>query len=376
MIPWTTFDKRRILTVDDSRAVRIFLSEVLAAHGARVDEAATGAEALERCGSGAGYDLILLDLLLPDIDGIDVLRKIREVDDETPVVMLTGAGGLHSATAAVRQGADGYIEKQHLDISSDEAAFLYALQQAVEHRAGHVAQRQLQEMKADFYSMVTHDLRNPAGNVWSVIRMLLSGKAGPLTPRQEQLLTVAQTSAGKLVGLIDDYLDFSAIDAGFLRLELGDVELRDVVRASLRQAEPQVEVRQQTLRVHLPDDAVAARVDAARLGQVLDNLVSNAVKYTPDGGSIDVSLEVHGQVAVLRVRDTGKGISPEEQSHLFTRYHRGRGDATRGIRGTGLGLVIVKEIVEAHGGTVGLESEGVPGKGATFSVAVPLAPVA
>jgi signal transduction histidine kinase len=374
MTPWTTFENRRVLTVDDSRAVRIFLSEVLASHGAWVDEAGTGEEALRLCGEGKGYDLILLDLHLPDTDGIEVLRRIREDDDTTPVVMLTGSGGIQTATAAVRQGADGYIEKQHLDISGDEGSFLYALGQAVEHRAGHVAQRQLQEMKADFYSMVTHDLRNPAGNVWGAVRMLLSGKAGPLNPQQEQLLSLAHSSAGKLVGLIDDYLDFAAIDAGFLRLDVRDAELAEVVRASARQAGPQAVVRRQTLRVVLPDEPVPARVDPARLEQVLDNLLSNAVKYTPDGGTIEVALEADAERAVFRVRDDGNGIAPDQQSALFARYQRVPGEATRGIRGTGLGLLIVKEIVEGHGGTVRVESDGVPGRGTTFTVTIPLVP--
>ncbi|MBV9774634.1 MAG: hybrid sensor histidine kinase/response regulator [Gemmatimonadetes bacterium] len=371
MSSWTDFQNRRILTVDDSRAVRIFLLDILTQHGAEVEEAASGREALERWASGGRYDLVLLDLILPDLDGIEVLRQIRQTDSETPVVVLTGAGGIESATAAVRQGADGYIEKQHLDAEGDATAFLYALQQAVEHRAGFVAQQQLQEMKADFYSMVTHDLRNPAGNVWGVIRMLLSGKAGPLTPRQEQLLGIAQTSASRLVGLINDYLDFAKLDAGFLRLDRRDAELCEVVRAGVLQAEPQAQVRQQTLSVTLPRESIPAHVDPERLEQVLDNLISNAIKYTPDGGGIEVALERRGEEALLRVRDTGQGIPPEQLPALFAKYHRVPGEATRGIQGTGLGLLIVKEIVEAHGGTVHAESEG-RGQGTTFVVAIPL----
>lgn len=365
------FQNRRILTVDDSRAVRVFLLEILTQHGAGVEEAASGGEALERWAAGGKYDLVILDLVLPDMDGIEVLRQIRLRDPETPVVVLTGAGGIESATAAVRQGADGYIEKQHLDAEGNATAFLYALQQAVEHRAGFVAQRQLQETKADFYSMVTHDLRNPAGNVWGVIRMLLSGRAGPLTPRQEQLLGIAQTSASKLVGLINDYLDFAKLDAGFLRLDRRDAELGEVVRASVRQAEPQAQVRQQTLSVSLPPEPVPAYVDPERLEQVLDNLISNAIKYTPDGGHIGVELERSAAEALLRVRDSGQGIPPEQLPALFTKYHRVPGEATRGIQGTGLGLLIVKEIVEAHGGTVRAESEG-RGRGTTFVVSIPL----
>ena len=368
--PWNSFTDARVLTVDDSRAVRVFLWEILTRHGARVDEAATGTEALERA-AAEHYDLILLDLILPDVDGIEVLSRIRERDDETPIVMLTGAGGVESATAAVRQGADGYIEKQHLDAGGDDTAFVHALRQAVEHRAGFVAQKQLQQLKADFYSMVTHDLRNPAGNVWGIVRMLLSGKAGPLTPQQTQLLGIAQSSASKLVGLINDYLDYAKIDAGFLRLEPRDAELTEVVRASIRQAEPQAEVRGQTLEVSLPGEPVAARVDPERLEQVLDNLVSNAIKYTPDGGRIAVALERHDGEAVLRVSDTGRGIPPGEISALFGRYHRVPGETTRQIKGTGLGLLIVKQIVEAHGGTVCADSEG-EGKGTTFTVTLPL----
>jgi signal transduction histidine kinase len=206
--------------------------------------------------------------------------------------------------------------------------------------------------------------------------MLLSGKAGPLNPQQEQLLSLAHSSAGKLVGLIDDYLDFAAIDAGFLRLDVRDAELAEVVRASARQATPQAVVRRQTLRVVLPDEPVPARVDPARLEQVLDNLLSNAVKYTPDGGTIEVALEADAERAVFRVRDDGNGIAPDQQSALFARYQRVPGEATRGIRGTGLGLLIVKEIVEGHGGTVRVESDGVPGRGTVFTVTIPLVPAA
>jgi two-component system sensor histidine kinase VicK len=117
-------------------------------------------------------------------------------------------------------------------------------------------------------------------------------------------------------------------------------------------------------------------VDPKRLEQVLDNLVSNAVKYTPDGGSIEVSLEADAARAVFRVRDDGKGIPPEQQPLLFARYQRVHGEATRGIQGTGLGLLIVKEIAEAHGGTVCVASEGVPGRGTVFTVTIPLAPAA
>jgi signal transduction histidine kinase len=350
----------------------IVLSSLLSAHGAQVLEAENGREAMALCDSDRKFDLIILDLLLPDVDGIQVLKYIRERDDESAIVMLTGMGGIKSAIAAVQQGADGYIEKRDLSVGGDFTEFFYALQQALQHRAGLVAQKQLHKVRADFYSMVTHDLRNPASAAVLAIKLLLEGQSGSLTDEQRELLTLADSSAHQLLSLINDYLDFAKIDAGYLRLEPREAELCNVVASSAELARLQAHVKRQTLIMDLPAEPFYARVDAERLKQVLDNLISNAVKYTPDAGRITVQLRSEAGQAVLRVSDTGQGISPTELSALFTKYHRLPGEATRGIHGTGLGLLIVKEIVEAHGGSVSAASEGIPGRGATFTVRIPL----
>jgi len=176
--PQTAFHLKRVLTVDDSVTIRAFLSSLLSAHGAQVLEAENGREAMALCDSDRKFDLIILDLLLPDVDGIQVLKYIRERDDESTIVMLTGMGGIKSAIAAVQQGADGYIEKRDLSVGGDFTEFFYALQQALQHRAGLVAQKQLHKVRADFYSMVTHDLRNPASAAVLAIKLLLEGQSG------------------------------------------------------------------------------------------------------------------------------------------------------------------------------------------------------
>ena len=153
------FEGKRVLTVDDSATIRVFLHTLLQARGAQVEEAANGQQAVALWDAGHQYDLVILDLLLPDTDGIKLLQRLREHDDESAVVMLTGMGGIKSATAAVQKGADGYIEKQDLSVGGDSTEFFYALEQAMDRRDGIVAQKQLQQVKADFYSMVTHDLR-------------------------------------------------------------------------------------------------------------------------------------------------------------------------------------------------------------------------
>ncbi len=371
---------KRILAVDDSAAIRSYLRTILTPQCASVDVAASGREALEMYASDEPYDLIMLDLILPDMNGIEILDHIRQEDDETTVVILTGVGGVKSAIAAVRRGADAYVEKQDIAVGSDLTGFFYVLEQALEHRAGLVARRQLQEVKTDFYSMVTHGLRNPASAILTATRALIEdATVGPLTPEQAEFIHIIQQSANKMIKLVSEYLDFAKIDAGYLQIKLDDVELREIVEASMLLIRLQSKSKNQTLTLDLPPDPVPARADAEWLLQILDNLLSNAVKYTPEGGHITVQLRVEdGQAlsadrqAVFRVSDTGIGIPPAQLPALFTKYHRVPGEATVGIYGTGLGLLIVKEIVEAHGGTVRAESEGVRRKGTTFIVSIPL----
>jgi signal transduction histidine kinase len=368
------FENKRILTVDDSATIRIFLRNLLQARGAVVEEASSGEEAIALWRSGKEYDLVILDLLLPDSDGISLLQFLRQTNDKSAVVMLTGMGGIKSAMAAVQQGADGYLEKKDLSVGGDSAEFFYALEQAMDRRDGIVAQKQLQQVKADFYSMVTHDLRNPAGVITLSLSMLLDEGAGPLAPDQHELVRMAQAASNKMLGLINDYLDYAKIDAGYLRLDLAAADLCEVVQSCIHLAEVQTRSRQQTLSVDLPVEPLLARADGERLKQVVDNLLSNAIKYTPEGGQISIKLtrDAERDQAVFRISDTGRGIPKEQLPMLFTKYHRVPGQATRGIKGTGLGLLIVKEIVEAHGGNVQADSEGIPGRGTTFIVRIPL----
>ncbi|MBI5961275.1 MAG: response regulator [Chloroflexi bacterium] len=366
------FTDKTILTIDDSDTIRTYLRNVLTSKGAMVDGASAGHDGL-MMSTQKQYDLILLDLLMPDIDGIEVLKQIRATNEESTVVMLTGHGGIKSAISAVQMGADGYILKQEITSTArDHVEFVYALEQAMEHRAGIVAQKQLEQVRADFYSMVTHDLRNPTTMILLASVMMTDGSVEPLTDNQLELVVLIQNAGNRLIQLINDYLDFAKIDAGYLRLTLAEVDLRQVVESSAIFSRLQAHAKQQTLTLDVPEVPVMALVDAERLKQVLDNLLSNAIKYTPEDGQIVLQLCVESGQAIFRVKDSGAGISPAQIPMLFTKYHRVPGESTRGIQGTGLGLLIVKEIVEAHRGTVIAESEGIAGRGTTFTISLPL----
>ncbi len=366
---------KRVLIIDDSATVRNYLQTYLTSMGAVTDSAATGHEGLAKCAEPP-YDLVLLDILLPDIDGIEVLKQIRERNEISTVIMITGHGGVKSAIAAIQLGADGYLQKQEITSTRDDhTEFLYAIEQALEHRAGIVAQKQLQEIRADFYSMVTHDLRSPTSTILTAAEMLDQDHAQqqPFSSEQQQLVRLIHKAANKLFRLINDYLEFAKIEAGYLRLNLEEVELRQLVESSAELAQLQAQAKQQSLTLDLPPTPVYACVDAERLTQVFDNLLSNAIKYTPNGGQITVKMQVRPEdkAVEFRIIDTGLGIPTQYLPALFTKYHRVPGEAARGIHGSGLGLLIVKEIVTAHGGTVHAESQGAD-QGSTFVIILPL----
>ena len=184
---------------------------------------------------------------------------------------------------------------------------------------------------------------------------------------------VALRSAEKFVSLINDYLDYAKIDAGYLRLERVECDLAEIIHSSADQAVTQAELKHQRIDVSVSAN-LPAFVDARKLEQVLDNLISNAIKYTPDGGTITITAESAGDRATVRVADTGQGITPAQLGQLFSKYHRVPGQETAKIQGTGLGLLITKEIVEAHGGTARAESSGIAGEGSVFIVELPLRP--
>lgn len=340
--------------------------------------------------------VILLDLVMPGADGLEILRRLRsnKATAETPVIVLSTKEDARVKQEAFTFGASDYLVKlpdrvellarvrYHSKACLNQrrraqiATALLASQRALAERVSQLQHaleeiESLQEAKADFYSMVTHDLRNPAGNVRVATKMLLDEKAGPLTPKQRQFVEIAANAGTKLMRLITDYLDFAKIDAGYLRLERTSVNAVSVARSAAENISLQAAVKHQELLLHLPESDVYIDADGGKLEQTLENLLSNAVKYTGEGGTITLSLDFDSERVRFGVRDTGAGIDPEHIPTLFAKYHRLNAQVTRATGGTGLGLLIAKEIVEAHGGRISATSTGVPGEGTLFVVEIP-----
>jgi PAS domain S-box-containing protein len=260
---------------------------------------------------------------------------------------------------------------EHLRVAIEQAEAAEALQRDLLAREREVVERltQLDRDKNDFVSSVSHELRTPVTSMLGYLELLNDGDAGPLNGQQERMLEVVERNSRRLLSRIEDLLTVSGLEAGKMRLNLADLSMPALIGSALSAMSPAITDGELEVTVHVADDAVTARGDAEKLDRVLINLLSNAVKFTPAGGHISVTVTRRGDALELVVDDTGVGIAPEEQERVFERFFRSSHAQEMAVAGTGLGLVIVKGIVELHGGTVTLRST--PGVGTDVTVVIP-----
>ena len=363
----STFENALVLSVDDNEASRYAIGRTLRQAGFRVIEAGTGMEALARARDNTP-DLILLDVKLPDIDGFEVSRRLKAdaVTASIPVLQITAT---YSSTEhwaqALNAGADGYLTHPAEPIVL--LATIRALLRARE------AERQLREanrLKDDFLATLSHELRTPLNAIVGWAHVLRTPNLDPaVTLRAVESI---QRNAEAQTRLIADILDVSRIVTGKLRIESRRVELARVVEAALETVRPSAVARQVTLESALDAQAIV-QGDPNRLQQISWNLLTNAVKFTPAGGTVRVFVRRQAPNVQLVVEDTGIGIDAAFMPFVFDRFRQADASMTRTVSGLGLGLALVNDLVQIHGGTVRAESAGV-GQGARFSVSLPEAP--
>lgn len=233
------------------------------------------------------------------------------------------------------------------------------------------AEAEAERVKQDFVSMVGHELRTPLTLIRTTIDLLNEGDAGALNDTQQRIVEVLHANTDRLMALISDLLDMSALDSGRMQIQPESIDIVTVVAEAVTDAQPTAQAKDHRLSARLPDDLLAF-ADRRRVLQVLANLVNNAVKYTPPGGNIEVSVEQREGSVEVRVRDNGIGIPVTEQTQLFEKFFRtSTGRRTTG--GTGLGLAIARSLIELHGGSIWVESDGE--SGSTFAFTLPTRPI-
>jgi signal transduction histidine kinase len=367
-------DTLRVLVVDDETGMRLAIARVLSTFTVKpgddaatisfeVQTAETGEEALERIAE-ATPDILLLDLKLPGISGLDVLRHVNERGLPTLTVMITAYATLETAIDATKQGAHDFLPKP---FTPDELRV--AVRRVVKHLVVQRQARRLAEEKRQvrfqFISVLGHELKAPLAAIEGFLQILKDGTAGSDPAVQQQILDRALARSGGMRRLIAELLDLTRIESGQKRREFTDVDVREVAQAALDMVAAPASERKITLALHAPAQ-VPAHADRGELEILFNNLVSNAVKYNRDGGRVDVTIEPTGTGLRLEVADTGIGLSPEEASRLFQDFVRIRNDRTRTIPGTGLGLSIVRKLAQLYGGDVTVHSK--PNVGSRFVV--------
>jgi PAS domain S-box-containing protein len=230
--------------------------------------------------------------------------------------------------------------------------------------------RELGAMKDDFVALVSHELRTPLTSIRGYLELVLDGQPSGVTKENAEFLGIVNRNAARLERLVDDLLFMARLGSGKLELSLQDTDLAELARESVSAATPRASAQAVELECAI-EEVPAVRGDPGRLGQLLDNLISNAVKFTPDGGHVDVRVFPQNGDVAIEVADTGIGISAKEQTQLFQKFFRTSAAGERAIQGTGLGLSISKAIVEAHAGRIELESE--ESVGTTIRVLLPVA---
>jgi signal transduction histidine kinase len=233
--------------------------------------------------------------------------------------------------------------------------------------------QELDRMKSAFVGSVSHELRTPLTAIKGYAEFLEDGIGGALPPEQLNFVGEILQGAARLERLVDDLLDFARLESGAFKLVLAEGDLVAKVRAIAHASKPQAAERAITLTLNVPEAAVPLQMDAGRIEQVLNNLVGNALKFTPPGGRVTVTVRPGADAVRVEVADTGDGIAPGHLPHLFDRFYQVDNTSTRQVGGTGLGLAISKALVEAHGGHIGVEST--PGAGSTFWFSLPTAAV-
>ena len=230
--------------------------------------------------------------------------------------------------------------------------------------------REFARLKDEFVGLISHELRTPLSSILGYLELMRDDDESPLSEEQLQYLGVAERNAHRLLRLVGDLLFTAQVESGRFPIDIKDAELRSVVAASVESANPVASNAGVTLVSDVPDAPVLVRGDPVRLGQAVDNLVSNALKFTPSGGTVTVSLAREGDEAVIAVTDTGIGIPAVELSQLSQRFFRASTATRNAVPGVGLGLTITKAIVTAHGGRLDIQSE--EGVGTSISLRLPV----
>lgn len=380
-----TLDK--ILIVDDEpeivRSLKLYLDDA----GYTSSLASDGSAALDMLVDEKDYTVVLLDINMPGLDGVTVLKRLQDAGSDTAVIMMSGHGSEELAVECMRNGAEDYISKP---FALED--LLQRIERAHAHRRERIEKRQLKQEKEDFILMLSHDMKNPLTAVIGSIDIIREECLGPVNEEQAEYLQSAIDSCNEVVIMIDNLLDIRKFEAGKIQMAIHPYNAHELISRVASQFARPAKHDGIELSVDLEPCTSEIAVDKNAFTRVLGNLLGNALKFTPEGGKITVSCRYiqedkisslkipyyapvphnfleRGCLVRLTVRDTGNGIPPDELERIFHRYTQFTRKTDRELGGAGLGLAYCKLAIESFNGMIWAESEN--GQGSEFVILLP-----
>jgi two-component system sensor histidine kinase/response regulator len=358
-----------IFVIDDDAIIRLSCEQILRKSGFEVKTFGNGHEGIERL-KEVRPPLLVVDIKMPELDGFEVIKRVRKIDPEVVIIVITGYATIETAVDAMKMGAYDFLPKpftpNELRLIIERGFERWRLVQEAK-----LLRKQKEEVERKFITLVSHQLKGPLGAVKQYLDVLSYTCRNQLSEDTREWISRSQMRIEEMIGLIQDWLMLAKVDGGALCDISAASDVGRIVESIIRehQALPSSDVR---MGAEIPQDLPRARGDAVSLNMLIGNLVSNAVKYNKPGGKVVVRASADAKWITLEVRDTGIGIPQELRSHLFEEFYRVKTPETQDIPGTGLGLVICKKILDELGGSIAVDSH--EGAYSVFTVKLPVAP--
>ncbi|MGO8987535.1 MAG: ATP-binding protein [bacterium] len=377
----------RILIVDDEKEIRGFLSKALSRLGGfQVELAESGEDALQKMEKDP-FDLVLTDLKMPKMDGLQLISEIAKSKPETLTIMMTGHGTIDSALTAMKRGASDYLMKPlNLDelivrirkVLEEKQRFVRLRDFADQLEKANQELRRIDSMKSEFVSVASHELRTPLAAIKNAVQLVLKGTAGNINENQSKFLSMAERNINRLTNILNDLLNLSRIESGRIEMKFENIGLKGIIELTASSLKPHADGKSIKIDMEINEPLPPIYADPEKMEQILTNLIGNAIKFTPEGGRILIAAQFlphdgksgYGDRVTVSVKDTGIGIPSDHLDAIFEKFHQVESSLQRSVSGTGLGLAITKGLVEAHQGKIWVESE--LGKGSTFTFSLPI----
>ncbi|MCP4146745.1 MAG: response regulator [bacterium] len=374
-----TLEESIILVVDDENLARTIMTEILQEEQHSVIPAKNGLDALEQLEKNPTIDMIVSDMNMPGMNGLELIKELKKRERDVPVIILTSNDQISIAVEALKSGASDYLLKDEnidrtLSLSVERVREKRRLknelaQKNIQLKKSNCELLELNDLKNEFLGIAAHDMRNPVTVIGEISEILLDEGPGALTEEQKELLEMINEASEGMLTLLNNLLDVSKIESGKLEIKIRKTSFKKILSVTVKLNKLLARKKDITFNTNIPE-IPSFRFDPEHMTQVFDNLMSNAIKFSPPGSTIYISLEQKDNLAKVTVKDEGPGISENDQARLFKEFQRLSAKPTGGETTTGLGLVIVKKIIEAHSGFLEVTSK--PGEGATFSFSIPM----